>query len=76
MELTEEQIYALEVVNNLLDDLDLVGEKYSLNEAIEEELALRTKEEKWVEEEENEYGDDMYIDSIADDNFLQAVFGE
>lgn len=71
MKLTEEQINALEIVNNLLDDLDLASVKYDLNDSIEDELDLRAQEEEWAEEEEQ---DDIYIGDISD--FFQKLADE
>ena len=70
--LTEEQVYALEIVNNLLDDLDLVSVKYDLNDSIEEELNLRAREEEWAEEEAEQ--DDIYTGDISD--FFQKLADE
>lgn len=70
--LTEEQVYALEIVNNLLDDLDLPSVKYELNDSIEEELNLRAQEEEWAEEEEEQ--DDIYTGDISD--FFQKLADE
>lgn len=70
--LTEEQAYALEIVNNLLDDLDLASVKYDLNDSIEEELNLRAQEEEWSEEEAEQ--DDIYTGDISD--FFQKLADE
>ena len=71
-ELTEEQVQALEIVVNLLDDLDLTGEKIDLLDSIEEEINLRNKE---ADEDAEIYGftDDEFFGMSADE-FLSELF--
>lgn len=76
-ELTEEQVQALEIVGNLLDDLDLSSTKISLIEDIEEELKARKFEEEEEEKDVEIYGftaDDFFFGESAED-FLSELFG-
>ena len=71
-ELTEEQVQALEIVSNLLDDLGLSSTKISLIEDIEEELTYHKLTEE--QEEENEISDDFFFGESAEE-FLSELFG-
>lgn len=74
-ELTEEQVQALEIIGNMLDDLGLSSTKISLIEDIEEELKARRFEEK--EEDIEIYGisaDDFFFGESAEE-FLSELFG-
>lgn len=76
--MTKEQMQALAIVENLLDDLGLTSTKISLIEDIEEELAAREIEEEYeVEELAELYGiaeDDFYFGQSAEE-FISEMFG-